>query len=66
MKSIIREINLLSSAWEQVKRDYKKGLTPNETLSGIKTNLGLKYESLYKNFTTEIERHVKLMYKLQQ
>lgn len=65
-KSIVRDINLLSDVWKKVKRNYKKGLTLNETILDIKTNLGLKYEPLYKNFTTEIERHVKLMYSSQQ
>ncbi len=65
VKSLIRDVNLLSSIWEQVKSDYKKGRKPEGTLLDIKTKLKPKYNSLYKNFDSEIERYVKLMYKLQ-
>ena len=38
----------------------------NETLLRVKANLAPKYKSLYQDFDNEIERHVKLMYSLQQ
>lgn len=66
VKSVMRDADLLSSVWEQVKSDYKNGKKANETLLDVNAKLGPKYESLYKNFALEIERHVKLMYKLQQ
>jgi len=66
VKSIIRDIDLLSGVWAQVKSDYEKGKNPNETLLDISTKLVPKYGSLYKNFSSEIERYIKLMYKLQQ
>ncbi len=62
--SVIRDSELLTSVWEQVNLDYKSGLTPDKTLSVVSTKLGPKYKSLYKDFTTELDRHVKLMYQL--
>ncbi|CAM1348557.1 MBL fold metallo-hydrolase [Tenacibaculum crassostreae] len=66
LESVIRDAKLLSSVWEQVKSDYKKGKKTNETLETVKTKLGPKYKLLYKDFNSEIERHINLMYKLQQ
>ncbi len=66
IKSAIRDANLLSSVWKQVKTDYKNDKKPNETLLDVRAKLGAKYRLLYKDFTSEIERHAKLMYKLQQ
>jgi chloramphenicol O-acetyltransferase len=65
IKSIKRDVFLLSSVWEQVKHDYKNGGKPEETLLKIKTELNPEYKFLYKNYTTEIERYVKHMYSLQ-
>jgi len=66
VKSLIRDADLLSQVWRLVKSGVEKGKKPNETLSGVIAKLGQKYRMLYKDFDTEIERHVKLMYKLQQ
>lgn len=63
--SVKRDVELLSSVWEQVKLDHKSGLTPDKTLSEVSVKLGPKYEPLYKDFATELDRHVKLMYQLQ-
>lgn len=63
-KSILRDANLLSSVWNHVKSDYKKGITSKESSIKIKAKLNSKYHSLYKNFDSEIERYVELMYKL--
>jgi glyoxylase-like metal-dependent hydrolase (beta-lactamase superfamily II) len=65
VESILRDADLLSSVWKQVQIDSKKGKKPNETLLAIKTTLGPKYSTLYKDFSSEIERHITLMYKLQ-
>ena len=65
VKSIVRDINLLSSVWKQVKLDSENGSKPEETLLKIKTELEPEYKPLYKNYTTEIERYVNLMYSLQ-
>ncbi|WP_190808803.1 MBL fold metallo-hydrolase [Flagellimonas sp. S3867] len=65
-KSVKRDAYLLSSVWKQVKTDSKNDKTADETLLNIRAKLGPKYEPLYKDFTSEIERHVKLMYKLQR
>jgi glyoxylase-like metal-dependent hydrolase (beta-lactamase superfamily II) len=61
--SVLRDVELLSSVCEQVKLDYKKGLTPTETLLKISANIGPKYEPLYRDFETEIERYINLMYQ---
>ncbi len=66
VKSVIRDANLLSSVWKHVKEGYEKGEKLNKILLDIKTKLDPKYSPLYKDFVTEIERHVTLMYKLQQ
>ena len=66
VKSLIRDADLLSSIWKQVKAGYKKDKKPNEILLDVNAKLRQKYSPLYKDFDSEIERHVKLMYKLQQ
>ncbi len=66
VKSVIRDADLLSSVWTQVKADFGNGKNSNATLLDIKAKLGPKYRLLYNDFVTEIERHVKLMYTLQQ
>jgi cyclase len=66
VKSILRDADLLSTVWKQVKADYKNGKKSNESLLIIKAKLEPKYKRLYKDFVSEIERHVKLMYELQQ
>ena len=65
VKSVIRDANLLSNVWTKVKTDYSNDKKPNETLLDVRAKFGAKYRSLYKDFTTEIERHIILMYKLQ-
>lgn len=64
--SVGRDAELLSSVWEQLKLDHKSGLTPDKTLSAVSVKLCSKYGPLYKDFTTELDRHVKLMYQLQE
>ena len=66
VKSIMRDAELLSTVWEQVHTDHKNGMKSNETLLRVKADLAPKYKSLYQDFDNEIERHVKLMYSLQQ
>ncbi|MEO2051303.1 MAG: MBL fold metallo-hydrolase [Allomuricauda sp.] len=65
-KSVIRDAEFLANVWEQVGLDHKKGLEPNEILMQVKAKLGPKYQPLYKNFESEIERYVELMNRLQQ
>jgi glyoxylase-like metal-dependent hydrolase (beta-lactamase superfamily II) len=66
VKSVIRDADLLSSVWEQVKAGNEMGKDAEEILLNVRADLGPKYRSLYKDFVSEIERHVKLMYQLQQ
>jgi len=65
-KSLIRDADLLSRVWAQVRTGYEKSEKANEILSNVIDKLGVKYRPLYKDFDAEIERHVNLMYKLQQ
>jgi cyclase len=64
--SVIRDADLLSNVWKQVKVGFEKNKKPNEILLDVSAKQGQEYRSLYKDFDSEIERHVKLMYKLQQ
>ena len=65
-KGIKRDIELLSSVWRQVKEGALKGEEVNDILIRIKTKMGLKYRSSYKNFDSEITRYVTMFYKLYQ
>ncbi|MFZ1806222.1 MAG: MBL fold metallo-hydrolase [Cyclobacteriaceae bacterium] len=65
-KSLIRDAELLSSVWEQVKADYENDKKPEETLLEVRAKLEPAYSLLYKDFASEIERHIELMYKLQR
>ncbi len=65
VESVTRDAEFLSSIWNQVKTDYENDKKPDEILLDIRAKLESKYTSLYKDFASEIERHVKLMYKLQ-
>nr|WP_321235285.1 MBL fold metallo-hydrolase [uncultured Psychroserpens sp.] len=64
-ESVIRDADLLSNVWEKVTSDFAKGKSSNEIIEDIKVTLGPKYKPLYKDFNSEIIRHVNLMYKLQ-
>ena len=64
LNSILRDISLLSTVWEQVKKGKEKGKTKNKILLELITTLTPKHNPLYKNFTSEIKRYVKLLYKL--
>jgi glyoxylase-like metal-dependent hydrolase (beta-lactamase superfamily II) len=66
VKSVIRDADLLSSIWNQVKLGKEKGRTTDEILVDVRAKLGPKYRALYKNFVSEIERQVKLMFRLQK
>lgn len=66
LKSVRRDADLLSSVWKQVTSGYNNGKNSNEILSDVSAKLGQKYRPLYQDFDAEIERHVKLMYKLQK
>ncbi|MBO0331844.1 MBL fold metallo-hydrolase [[Muricauda] lutisoli] len=66
VKAIIRDAELLSTVWERISTDHKNGMKSNKTLLLVKADLAPKYKALYQDFETEIERYVKLMYRLQQ
>jgi glyoxylase-like metal-dependent hydrolase (beta-lactamase superfamily II) len=66
VKSVTRDADLLSNVWRQVKAGYEKHKNLNQILLDVSAKQDPKYRSLYKDFDSEIERHVKLMYKFQQ
>ena len=66
VKSVTWDAEMLSNVWGLVRSDNKQGLMPNEILLHVKDKLGPKFKSLYKDFASEIERLVKLMYDFQQ
>ncbi|MFT5571505.1 MAG: cyclase [Cryomorphaceae bacterium] len=66
VKSGIRDADLLSSVWKKVTEGHEKDKKPNKILLDVSANLGQKYRPLYKDFYSEIERHVNLMYESQQ
>ena len=66
VKSVIRDADLLLNVRKQVKASNEKDKNPDQILVDVRAKLGPKYRPLYNDFTSEIERHVKLMYKLQQ
>ena len=66
VNSVKRDISLLSTIWERVTLDYKKGKKATKTLEDLRVILEPKYKLLYKDFDSEIERHVNLMYKFQE
>jgi glyoxylase-like metal-dependent hydrolase (beta-lactamase superfamily II) len=64
-ESVTRDAEFLSSVWNQVKAGYEMNKTADQMLLAIRDKMAPKYASLYKDFTSEIERHVELMYSLQ-
>ncbi|WP_299156953.1 MBL fold metallo-hydrolase [uncultured Tenacibaculum sp.] len=62
--TIVRDANLLSNVWQQVKEAKSNGKTKSEVLTSIETKLAPTYKDLYSNFTSEIKRYVEVLYKL--
>lgn len=62
--AVIRDANLLSKVWKQVKEAKENEKTESEVLTSIETKLTPKYKDLYTNFTSEIKRYVKVLYKM--
>ena len=61
--AVIRDANLLSKVWKQVKEAKGKGKTESEVLKSIESKLAPTYKDLYTNFTTEIKRYVEVLFK---
>jgi cyclase len=66
VNSVLQDADLLSNVWKEVKTGFVKDKKPNEILLDVIAKQGQKYSPLYTDFDSEIERHVKLMYKLLQ
>jgi len=65
-KSIKRDADLVADVWKLVKAGYDDNKKPDEIILDVSDELGPTYRPLYKNFDSEIKRHVALMYKRQQ
>jgi len=65
VKSVIRDAEILKSVWYLVKRGYEEGKKENEILSQVQNKLGKKYRHLYKDFDSNTEYLVNMIYKKQ-
>lgn len=65
VNSIIRDAELLKSVWYLVKRGYESDKKANEILSQVQHKLGDKYRPLYKDFDSNTEYLVNMIYKKQ-
>jgi cyclase len=63
VKSVTRDADLLDGVWKLVKEGHKGDKKPSEILSQVSTLLGPKYKPLYKNFDSDIEQHIDMIYK---
>jgi len=61
--SILRDKELLSAVWQQVKEGVDNGKSLDAILLDVTHKLSPEYRLSYQDFDSEIERHVKLMYK---
>jgi glyoxylase-like metal-dependent hydrolase (beta-lactamase superfamily II) len=66
IKSVIRDADLLEGVWKLVKEGFEDDKNPDEILSQVSTLLGPKYRPLYNDFDSQVEQHVKLMFKKQR
>jgi len=64
-KSVIRDAQFLTSVWQQVKEGHDNGIKSVDILSQVTNKLGQQYRVLYKDFDSNIEYLVKMMYKKQ-
>lgn len=63
--AVKRDIEFLSSIWQRVRADHQKDQSAAQTLVEVKATMGPKYSAIYKDFDSDIERYVKLLYELQ-
>jgi len=63
MKSVIRDSNFLETVWNLVKLGHVAGKNPESILLQVNTNLGSQYRPLYKDFDSNSEYLVQMMYK---
>jgi glyoxylase-like metal-dependent hydrolase (beta-lactamase superfamily II) len=63
--SITRDAEVLSAVWNLVKAGHKKGKKADEILAQVREKFGPKYSSLYKDFDSNTEYFVSMMYKKQ-
>lgn len=66
VKSVIRDARLLDSVWKLVKKGYDNGEKSNDILPQVISKLGPEYRALYKNFDSNSEYLVQMMYKKQE
>ena len=66
VKSVIRYAKLLDSVWQLVKEGYDNGTKSDDVLSQVIGELGPKFRTLYKDFDSNSEYLVQMMYKKQE
>ena len=66
VKSVIRDAKLLDSVWKLVKEGHDNGKTSGDILSQVISKLGPEYRPLYKDFDSNSEYLVQMMYKKQK
>lgn len=61
-----RDMNLLLSVQKQINEAHINNKTIKETIKTVKEMLQPDYQTLYKNFDSEIKRYVTMLYTFQQ
>jgi len=64
-KSVIRDVQFLTSVWQQVKEGHANGIKSVDITAQVINKLGPQYRELYKDLDSNIEYLVKMMYKKQ-
>lgn len=65
IESVTRDVEVLSTVWNLVKVGHKKGIKADEILAQVRDKFGEKYRALYKDFDSNTEYFVSMMYKKQ-
>lgn len=63
VNSVIRDAEILNAVWNLVKKGHDKGKKTDEILIQVRKQFGEKYRSLYKDFDSNTEYFVNMMYK---
>ena len=65
VKSVIRDAEFLTAAWQQIKKSLDNGKKSSDTLLLVISKLEQEYRMQYKDFDSSIEYLVQMMYKKQ-
>ena len=66
VKSVIRDAKLLDSVWKLVKEGHDNGKKSGDILSQVNSELGPEYSALYRDFDSNSEYLVQMMYTKQK